>query len=139
VPEILREAQRLAEGDALGPERVVRLFGASAEAVAWLRHLDRQQRASSGLPEPGRPPKEVSELAWRAAWVEVAAGKGLTPQVAASHLGNLARASPEAAPRALDVAVSWGLSLGRTLSRSAGRWVRAVVAEGEEQRTHLRR
>ena len=139
APEIVNGAQRLAGGDTPRPEEATRLFASSAEAVAWLRHLDRQQRATAGIPEPGRPPREVSELAWRAAWVEVASGRGLPPQAAASHLGNLARASPEGAPRAFDIAVTWGLSLGRDLAHRAGQWLRDVLADGEERRVHLRR
>ncbi len=139
APEIVSSAQRHVGDDTQRPEEATRLFAASAEAVAWLRHLDRQQRATAGIPEPGRPPREVSELAWRAAWVEAASGRGLAPQAAASHLGNLARASPEGAPRAFDIAVTWGLSLGRDVAHRAGRWLRGVLADGEEQRVHLRR
>ena len=139
APEILEGAKRLAGGEALRPEEATRLFATSAEAVTWLRHLDGQQRAFAGLPEPGRPSREVSELAWRAAWVEVASSRGLPPDAAASHLGNLARASPEAAPRAFDIAVTWSLSLGRSIAQRAGHWIRDVLAEGEEPRARLRR
>lgn len=139
APEILRESQRLAQGEAPGPESATRLFAVSAEAVTWLRHLDGQHRALTATPEPGRPPRDVSELAWRAAWVEAAAARGLSPHAAASHLGNLGRASFESPTRAWDVTVSWSVSLGFELARRAGRWLRDVLSDGEERRVHLRR
>ncbi len=139
APEILQGAQRLARSERLSPEDAARLFGASAEAVTWLRQLDRAQRSAQGIPEPGRPPREVSELPWRAAWVEIASERGLPPQAAASHLGNLGRTSLEGAPRAFDIALSWALSLGRSLAWRTGRWLRDVLTDGEERRIRLHR
>jgi hypothetical protein len=80
-------ARRVAQGHA-DPGTLGTLVQEASHVIGLQRRADYLERKTLGLPEPHPAPKGVSEIAWRAAWLQRAEVAGLSSQAAAAHLAN---------------------------------------------------
>ncbi|HEX4954035.1 MAG TPA: hypothetical protein VF017_11650, partial [Thermoanaerobaculia bacterium] len=127
--EIRRDAATLQQLGSQAPGEVrQRLLANASEAVGLHQRLERLQRALLQIADPGKAPEGLTPTAWKTAWLLKAVEKGLSPDLAASQLGNLAKA-----PALASSLMPGGKALGTALMAArftagvANRWVERVL------------
>ncbi len=109
--EIRQDAAALQKLGAQAPAELrQRLLAHASEAVGIHQRLERLQRTLLQVADPGKAPEGISPSAWKTAWLLKAVEKGLSPDLAASQLGNLAKA-----PALASSLIPGGKALGASL------------------------